>query len=97
MFECENWTVKKTEHWRIDVFELWGWEDSWGSLGQQGVQQVNPKENQPLICFGRADAETEASIHWPLDAKKELTHWKRPWGRERLRAGREGDDKGWDG
>ena len=28
---------------------------------------------------------------------KELTHWKRPWCWERLKAGRKGDDKGWDG
>ena len=28
---------------------------------------------------------------------KELTHWKRPWCWERLRAGGEGDDRGWDG
>ena len=26
-----------------------------------------------------------------------LTHWKRPWCWERLRAGGEGDDRGWDG
>ena len=25
MFECENWTVKKAEHRRIDAFELWCW------------------------------------------------------------------------
>ena len=24
-YECENWTVKKAEHWRIDAFELWCW------------------------------------------------------------------------
>ena len=28
---------------------------------------------------------------------KEPTHWKRPWCWERLRAGGEGDDRGWDG
>ena len=28
---------------------------------------------------------------------EELTHWKRPWCQERLRAGEEGDDRGWDG
>ena len=28
---------------------------------------------------------------------KELTHWKRPWCWERLKAGGEGDDRGWDG
>ena len=26
-----------------------------------------------------------------------MTHWKRPWFWERLRAGGEGDDRGWDG
>ena len=28
---------------------------------------------------------------------EEPTHWKRPWCWERLRAGGEGDDRGWDG
>src|SRR5574341_1149055 len=25
MYGCESWTVKKTEHQRIDSFELWCW------------------------------------------------------------------------
>ena len=25
MYGCESWTVKRAEHWRIDVFELWCW------------------------------------------------------------------------
>ena len=25
MCGCESWTIKKAEHWRIDVFELWCW------------------------------------------------------------------------
>ena len=25
MYGCESWTIKKVEHWRIDVFELWCW------------------------------------------------------------------------
>ena len=25
MYGCESWTIKKAEHWRIDVFELWCW------------------------------------------------------------------------
>ena len=25
MYGCENWTIKKTERWRIYVFELWCW------------------------------------------------------------------------
>ena len=25
IYECESWTTKKAEHWRIDAFELWCW------------------------------------------------------------------------
>ena len=25
MYGCESWTLKKTEFWRIDAFELWCW------------------------------------------------------------------------
>ena len=25
LYSCESWTVKKTEHQRIDTFELWCW------------------------------------------------------------------------
>ena len=25
MYGCESWTIKKSEHWRIDAFELWCW------------------------------------------------------------------------
>ena len=25
MYGCENWTIKKAEHQRIDAFELWHW------------------------------------------------------------------------
>ena len=25
MYGCENWTINKAEHWRIDAFELWYW------------------------------------------------------------------------
>ena len=25
MYGCESWTIKKAEHWSIDVFELWCW------------------------------------------------------------------------
>ena len=25
-YGCESWTIKKAEHWRTDVFELWCWK-----------------------------------------------------------------------
>ena len=42
---------------------------------------------------------TKAPCVWSAlkDWDKEPSHWKRPWCWERLRAGREGGDRGWDG
>ena len=48
-------------------------EDSWESLGLQGVKSVNTKGNQPLIFIGRIDAEAEVPIIWPPDGKNWLT------------------------
>ena len=36
------------------------------------IQLVHPKRNQPSIFIGRTDAETEAPILWPPDAKSWL-------------------------
>ena len=60
------------------------------------IKPINPQENQSWILSGRTDAETEAPMLWPPDAKNWLIR-KRPWCRERLKAGGEGDDRGWDG
>ena len=44
-------------------------EDSWESLGQQGDKTSPSEENQSWIFIGRTDAEAEASILWPSDAR----------------------------
>ena len=36
MYGCENWTVKKAEHQRIDAFELWCWGRLLRVLALQG-------------------------------------------------------------
>ena len=38
MYECESWTIKKSEHQKIDAFELWCWKRLLESLGLQGDQ-----------------------------------------------------------
>ena len=40
------------------------------------IQPVHPKGNQPWIFTGRTDAEAEAPILWPSDAKSQLTEKK---------------------
>ena len=64
-------------------------------LDSKEIQPVNPDGNQSWIFIGRTNAEPETQ-HFGTWCK-ELTHLKRPWCWERLRAGREGDNRGWDG
>ena len=80
-------------------------EDSWESLGLHSteIKPVNPKLNESWVLIGRTDGETEAPVClcspvcFSMFLCEELTHWKRPWCWERLKAGGEGDGRGWDG
>ena len=42
------------------------------TLDCKEIKVVNPKGNQPCIFIGRTDAEAEAPILWPPDAKSLL-------------------------
>ena len=68
MYRCESWTIKK-------VYE----ELMLLNCGAQGLLRVPwtarrsnqsvPKEISPEIFIGRTDAEAEALVLWPPDAK----------------------------
>ena len=96
MYECEIWTIKKHEHWGNDAFELRVGEDSWESLGLQGYPTCPSYRNSVLNIHWK-------DWYWSWNSNtlfiwcKELTHLKRPWCWERLKAGGEGHDRGWDG
>ena len=75
-YGCE--TIKKTEHWRIDAFELWCWRRLLSHLDCKEIQPVNPKWNQSWLFIGSTDAEAETPILWPSDAK----NWKRLTGKD---------------
>ena len=47
-------------------------EDSWESLDYKEIKSVNPKGDQLCLFIGRTDAEAEAPIIWPSDAKNWL-------------------------
>ena len=63
MCRCESWTIKKAQCQRIDASNCGTGEDSWDSRGQQGIQPVNPKGNQPWIFIGRTEAEDQYFGH----------------------------------
>ena len=71
MYGCESWTMKKAEHWRLDVLELWCWRRLKSSCNCK-IKTVNPKGNQSWIFIRRTDAQAELPIFWPPDAKSQL-------------------------
>ena len=95
MYGCECWTVKKAEGWRTDAFWIVVLERTLESpLDCRVIKLVSSKGNQSWIFtevwmlklklqyFGHLSRRTDSF---------EKTRW------ERLKAGGEGDDRGWDG
>ena len=70
-------------------------EDSESPLDYKKIQSVHPKGNQSWIFIGKGDAEAETPILWPPSVKNWLTGKYPDAGK--LKAGGEGDDRGWDG
>ena len=91
--------------WELDCKEGWA-PKNWcfrtlvmemtleSPLDSKEIKPVNPKGYEPWIFIGKTDTEAEIPTLWPPDVKNWLTgnHWC--W--ERMKAGGEGDDRGWD-
>ena len=95
-YGCKSWTIKKAECRRIDVLELWCWRRL------LRVPWTARKSNQPIL------KEISLNILWKdwcwswisntlATWCEDLSHLKRPWCWERLKARGKGDDRGWDG
>ena len=85
---CNPWGRKE---W--DTIEQLNWTDRLVDYTQQKLLLRNLEAgNQSWIFTGRTDVEAETPILWLPDAK----NWLIPWCWERLKAGGEGDNRGWD-
>ena len=72
MFRCESWTIKKEE--QNGCFCTVVVEKTFENpLDSKEIKLVNLKENQPWIFIGSTDAEAEAPVLWPPDARSQLT------------------------
>ena len=99
MDRCESWAIKKAEHQRTDVFELWCWRRL------LRVPWTARRSNQISFPFWRRSALgfLWREWYWSWNSStlvtwwEELTYWKRVWCWEGLGAGGEGYDRGWDG
>ena len=91
MYGCESWTIKKAECWRIDAFGLWCWRRllrvPW--TARRSNQSIL-KEVSPGCSLEELMLKLKLQYFLPPDA----TTWRIGW--ERLRAGGEEDNRGWD-
>ena len=86
----ENWALKN------DAFELWCWRRL------LRVPWTTRRSNQSILKEISPEYSLEGlMLNWSSNTLatwfEELTHWKRPWCWERLKARGERGDRGWDG
>ena len=70
-------------------------EDSWESLGLQ-ADQTSQSKRKPILNIHGKDWRWSWSSNTSATWRKELTHWKRPWCLENLKAAGD-DDRRWHG
>ena len=91
MHGCDSWTVKNTEHRRIDAFELWCWRRlliaPWTTRrsNKSILKEISPGCSLEGLML-KLKLQYFGHLMWRADLK-------RPWCSERLRARGEGDDK----
>ena len=95
MYRCESWTIKKAERRRINAFKLWCWRKflrvpcTTRRSNQSILWEIKPEYSLEILMLKLKLQNTLAT--WC----KELTHLKRPWCWERLKAKKEGGRE-WD-
>ena len=95
MFGCENWTIKRAEHQRIDAFELWCWRRllrvPWtaGRSNQSILEEISPEYLLGILMlklkvqyFSHLMGRTE-SLEYILTLEKIEGRRRRGW--ERMR------------
>ena len=89
MYGCESWTIKKAECWRIDAFELWCWRRllrvPWTARRskQSILKEISPEYSLKGLML-------KLKLQYFGHLWEEVTHWKRPWCWERLKAEEKG-------
>ena len=93
---CESWAIRKAECWRTDVFDLWCWKRllriPWTekTSNQSILKEISPEYSLEGLML-KMKLQYFSHLMWRTDWLEKTLCW------ERLKAGGEGDDRGWDG
>ena len=96
MYGCESWTVKKAEHWRTDTFELWCWRRL------LRVPWTARRSNQSILKEFSPGSSLEGlmlklTLQYFGHLMRRVDSLEKTLMLEGMGAGREGDNRGWDG
>ena len=96
MYGCDSWTIKKTEHWKIDAFELCCWRKllrvPWTARrsNQSILKEINPEYSLEGLML-KLKLQYFGHLMQRVDSlEKTLMLGK-------TKAEGKGDDRGWDG
>ena len=88
MYGCESWTVKKTERWRIDAFELWCWRRllrvPWTARGsnQSILKEISPGYSLEGLML-KLKLQSFGKLMWRTDSLKKTLMLGKIEGRRR--------------
>ena len=88
MYGCKSWTIKKTECWRIDAFELWCWirlfRVPWTArvLNQSILKEINPEYSLEGLML-KLKLQYFAHLMWSADSLEKTLMLGKTEGRRR--------------
>ena len=96
MYGYESWTIKKAEHQRINAFETWCWRRllrvPWTTRRSNLsiLKQISPGCSLEALML-------KLKVQYFGNLMRRADSFEKLWCWERLRAGGEGNNRGWDG
>ena len=98
MYGCESWAIRKWSAEELMLLNCGVGEDSWGSLGLQGLRltanQSILKEISPEYSLEGLMLKLKLQYFGHLMQRTDSFFRKKPWCWERLKTGREGSNRG---
>ena len=96
MYGCDSWSIKNGEKWSIEGFELWCWTRilsvPWTTRrsNKSMLKEINLKYSLEGLML-KLKLQYFGQLMWRNYSLEKPYYW------ERLKAGGEEDDRGWDG
>ena len=96
IYRYESWTIKESWLLRIDTFKLWCWRRllrvPWTARrsNQSILKEISPEYSSEVLTL-------KVKLQYFGHLMRRTDSFVKTWCWERLRAGGEGDNRGWDG